>query len=83
MFFFFFFCIHLYRVNATTVVPYSVIWRRPSYAVYDLCPIPLFNCSKIFFINSFMPNELFHLNSLGRPISSRRGVWLVFIITKF
>ena len=31
--------------------------------------------------NPFMLNGFFYLHSLDRPISIRRGVWLVFIIT--
>ena len=34
-------------------------------------------------INPFTPNELFYLNSLDRSISSRRDVWVDFIITMF
>ena len=30
--------------------------------------------------NPFMPNQLFHLNSLDRSISSRKGVWFKSII---
>ena len=33
--------------------------------------------------NPFMPSELFHLNSVDRSISSRRGVQLVFNIRIF
>ena len=33
-----------------------------------------------YFINPFMPNGLFYLNSLDRSISYIRGLWLVFFI---
>ena len=35
------------------------------------------------YINPFMQNERFYLNSLDRSISSRRDDWLVFINTMF
>ena len=30
-----------------------------------------------------MPNELFYLNSLDRPISYIRGVWLDLLLSRF
>ena len=32
-------------------------------------------------LKPYMPSELFYLKSLDMPISNRKGVWLVFIIT--
>ena len=37
----------------------------------------------IIIIKPFMPSGLFYLNSLDRPISYIRDVWLVFIIIIF
>ena len=35
------------------------------------------------YINPFIQNGLFYLNSLDQPISNIKGIWLFFIITRF
>ena len=50
-------------------------------------PVPFYKYARFILkkhgINPFMPIRLFYFNYSDRYISSRRGVWFIFIITMF
>ena len=42
-----------------------------------------YTVSEYLVVNPIMPNGIFYLHSSDKPIFNIRGVWLVFIATKF
>ena len=85
--------ISLYLNTAVQVVNSIIPNQMPLSAVPDLglhlcllvCILEIkmvISVIKLYF-KPYMPNGFFYLNSLDQSISTKRGVWLIFIITMF